>query len=196
MKHLRISFILILLFLPFASKAQQAIESVMKSIENSKSVTSEVYSEKRNPETKEIESASYVFEFTDQKLADKMIDAIRHERTNASTYEIVNRDSNRQVYTIKFDKKGSYSSYTLIHRGNSKWMLSIKKSSSTATPKTNSKTKSKTKIQQSRKRSKSHSYNSSSNGNDIETCINLEDGVMTFTSTDGTVNTIYFGEDI
>ncbi len=73
MNHIRHIAVTLLLLSPFGLFAQHSIDSAMKALENAKSVTNEVYSERRNPTTKEIESASYLFEFTDNKLADKII---------------------------------------------------------------------------------------------------------------------------
>ncbi|WP_297066989.1 hypothetical protein [uncultured Duncaniella sp.] len=128
MNHIRHIAVTLLLLSPFGLFAQQSIDSAMKALENAKSVTNEVYSERRNPSTKEIESASYLFEFTDNKLADKIIEAMRKERSKACAYEMSNRHSNSMVYSISFqDSKGSFSKYTLLQRGSSKWMLSVKK---------------------------------------------------------------------
>lgn len=128
MNHIRYIAVTLLLLSPFGLFAQQSIDSAMKALENAKSVTNEVYSERRNPSTKEIESASYLFEFTDNKLADKIIEAMRKERSKACAYEMSNRHSNSMVYSISFqDSKGSFSKYTLLQRGSSKWMLSVKK---------------------------------------------------------------------
>ena len=122
--------IAILLLSPLGAAAQSILESVMKDVEKSKSLTNEVYSERRNPDTKTLEKASYAFEFTDNKLADKLIDAIRRERDHASSYELVNRhnQSRNVVYTITFDTPKAYAQYTLIQRGESKWMLTVTKS--------------------------------------------------------------------
>lgn len=135
--------IAILLLSPLGAAAQSSLESVMKDVEKSKSLTNEVYSERRNPDTKEIEKASYAFEFTDNKLADKLIDAIRRERDRASSYELVNRhnQSNNMVYTITFDSPKSHAQYTLIQRGESKWMLTVTKSSPHTTTKSRSRSK-------------------------------------------------------
>lgn len=131
MNHIRQIALTLLLLSPLGLLAQQAIDSAMKSLESSKSVTNEIYSERRNPSTKELESASYLFEFSDNKLAEKIIDAMRKERSKASSYEMSNRHSGSVVYTISFEnpKDQSYAKYTLIKRGQSKWMLSVKKSS-------------------------------------------------------------------
>ena len=128
MNHIRHIAVTLLLLSPFGLFAQQSIDSAMKALENAKSVTNEVYSERRNPTTKEIESASYLFEFTDNKLADKIIEAMRKERSKACAYEMSNRHSNSLVYSISFQNaNGSFSKYTLLQRGSSKWMLSVKK---------------------------------------------------------------------
>lgn len=97
MNHIRHIAVTLLLLSPFGLFAQHSIDSAMKALENAKSVTNEVYSERRNPTTKEIESASYLFEFTDNKLADKIIDAMRKERSKACAYEMSNRHSNSLV---------------------------------------------------------------------------------------------------
>ncbi|MDE7474707.1 MAG: DUF5024 domain-containing protein [Duncaniella sp.] len=130
MKILHRIAIAILLLSPLGAAAQSILESVMKDVEKSKSLTNEVYSERRNPDTKTLEKASYAFEFTDNKLADKLIDAIRRERDHASSYELVNRhnQSRNVVYTITFDTPKAYAQYTLIQRGESKWMLTVTKS--------------------------------------------------------------------
>lgn len=139
--------IAILLLSPLGAAAQQSIDSAMKAIENSKSLTNEVYSERRNPESGAIEKASYAFEFTDNKLAEKLIDAIRRERERASSYELVNRhnQSKNVIYTITFDTPKSYAQYTLIQRGESKWMLTVTKSSPKSATKSSTKSRTRSK---------------------------------------------------
>ncbi len=52
MNHIRHIAVTLLLLSPFGLFAQHSIDSAMKALENAKSVTNEVYSERRNPTTK------------------------------------------------------------------------------------------------------------------------------------------------
>lgn len=107
--------------------AQQSVESAIKSLENSKSVTNEVYSEKRNPSNKAIVRSDRMFEFTDNKIASKIIEAIRKERSKAAAFQM-NTAAGQAVYTITFDNgKGPYAKYSLIQNGSG-WVLAIVKS--------------------------------------------------------------------
>lgn len=126
-----IAILLLILFTSLGAAAQQSVESAIKSLENSKSVTNEVYSEKRNPSDKSIIRSDRMFDFTDQKIANKIIEAIRKERNKASAFQMNTRAGNA-VYTITFDNgKGPYAKYTLMQRGDS-WMLAIVKASAKA----------------------------------------------------------------
>lgn len=125
MKFLRIIILAILLLPNLVASAQQSIDSAMKALENSKSVINEVYDERRNPSTKAIVSSNRLYEFTDDKIANKLIEAIRKERSNATTFRM-----SRDVYNIEFEKKdgSAYSKYTLVRRNDGTWMFSVVKS--------------------------------------------------------------------
>lgn len=131
MKSIRHIFILlfVLLLSPLATFAQQSIDSAVKALESSKSVTNEVYSERRSPKSREILRSDRVFNFTDAKIAEKIIEAIRKERNKASAFKM-NTTKGRAVYTITFNNpKGPYAKYTLMQRGNT-WIMSVIKGSS------------------------------------------------------------------
>lgn len=123
-----IAILLLILISSLGAAAQQSVESAIKSLENSKSVTNEIYSEKRNPLDKSIIRSDRMFEFTDSKIANKIIEAIRKERNKASEFQM-NNASGRAVYTITFDNgKGPYSKYSLFQNGSG-WTLAIVKGS-------------------------------------------------------------------
>lgn len=192
MNHIRHIAVTLLLLSPFVLFAQQSIDSAMKALENAKSVTNEVYSERRNPTTKEIESASYLFEFTDNKLADKIIEAMRKERSKACAYEMSNRHSNSIVYSISFqDSKGAFSKYTLLQRGSSKWMLSVKKGTSKSSSKSSSRSSSK-----SSSKSKSSKARTDIIGidDDLLEIYGINPSISDYAQTDG-ATTIYTGPD-
>lgn len=191
MNHIRHIAVTLLLLSPFGLFAQQSIDSAMKALENAKSVTNEVYSERRNPSTKEIESASYLFEFTDNKLADKIIEAMRKERSKACAYEMSNRHSNSMVYSISFqDSKGSFSKYTLLQRGSSKWMLSVKK----GTAKSSSKSSSRSSSKSSKSKSSKARTDIIGIDDDLLEIYGINPSISDYAHTDGNT-TIYTGPD-
>lgn len=128
MNLIRLTALSILLLSSLGAMAQQAIDSAMKSLEKSKSVTNEVYSERRDPDTKAVVSSNRLYEFTDDALANKLIEAIRKERGNASSFQMNNRNPN-SGYAITFESKDgrSYSKYALVQNGEL-WVFSVVKS--------------------------------------------------------------------
>lgn len=128
MNLIRLTALSILLLSSLGAMAQQAIDSAMKSLEKSKSVTNEVYSERRDPDTKAVVSSNRLYEFTDDALANKIIEAIRKERGNASSFQMNNRNPN-SGYAITFESKDgrSYSKYALVQNGEL-WVFSVVKS--------------------------------------------------------------------
>lgn len=129
MKFIRLIALSFILFSNLGLFAQQSIESAMKSLENSKSVTNEVYNERRNPVTKAVVSSNRLYEFSDDKLANKLIDAIRKERGNAASFQMNSRNP-KAAYNITFEKKdgSAYSKYTLVQQGDGMWVFSVIKS--------------------------------------------------------------------
>lgn len=128
MNFIRLTALSILLLSSLSVVAQQAIDSAMKALEKSKSVTNEVYSERRDPESKTVVSSNRLYEFTDNALANKLIDAIRKERGNASSFQMNNRNPNAG-YAITFESKDgrSYAKYALVQKGEL-WVFSVIKS--------------------------------------------------------------------
>ncbi|MBD5312692.1 MAG: DUF5024 domain-containing protein [Bacteroides sp.] len=128
MNFIRLTALSILLLSSLSVVAQQAIDSAMKALEKSKSVTNEVYSERRDPGTKTVVSSNRLYEFTDDALANKLIDAIRKERGNASSFQMNNRNPNAG-YAITFESKDgrSYAKYALVQKGEL-WVFSVIKS--------------------------------------------------------------------
>lgn len=129
MKFIRLIALSFILFSNLGLFAQQSIESAMKALENSKSVTNEVYNERRNPVTKAVVSSNRLYEFSDDKLANKLIDAIRKERGNAASFQMNSRNP-KAAYNITFEKKdgSAYSKYTLVQQGDGMWVFSVIKS--------------------------------------------------------------------
>lgn len=158
MYHIIRSFVItILLFSPLVSFAQSAIESAMKALADSKSVTKEVFSERRVPGTNRIESSNRLYEFTDSKLAEKIIEAMRKEREAACEYSMVSGRSTNVVYSISFVKNNMASKYVLVRRGVT-WTLSVNKQLATLKQiEKKSKTKSRTKKTSTRTRTRSSS---------------------------------------
>ena len=128
MNFIRLTALSILLLSSLSVVAQQAIDSAMKALEKSKSVTNEVYSERRDPDSKTVVSSNRLYEFTDNALANKLIDAIRKERGNASSFQMNNRNPNAG-YAITFESKDgrSYAKYALVQKGEL-WVFSVIKS--------------------------------------------------------------------
>lgn len=129
MKFIRLIALSFILCSNLGLSAQQSIESAMKALENSKSVTNGVYNERRNPTTKAVVSSNRLYEFSDDKIANKLIDAIRKERGNAASFQMNSRNP-KAAYNITFEKKdgSAYSKYTLVQQGDGMWVFSVIKS--------------------------------------------------------------------
>ena len=124
MKYIRHTLLALLMLAPLCAIAQGSIDNVVNSLEKSKSVTNEVYSERRDPKTKNVIKSSRVFHFTDNKIASRLIEAIKKERNKATSFQMNNRSHNA-VYTINFEGgKGLKAKYTLVQHGGSVWILS------------------------------------------------------------------------
>lgn len=102
MKYIRHIAATLLCLTAIGAAAQQAVESAVKTLINSKSITNEIYSERRNPKTKAIVRSDRVFNFTDNKIASKIVEAIRKERDKASAFQMNSRPGNA-IYKIVFD---------------------------------------------------------------------------------------------
>lgn len=127
MKYIRHTLLALLMLAPLCAIAQGSIDNVVNSLEKSKSVTNEVYSERRDPKTKNVIKSSRVFHFTDNKIASRLIEAIKKERNKATSFQMNNRSHNA-VYTINFEGgKGLKAKYTLVQHGESVWILSVEK---------------------------------------------------------------------
>ena len=107
-----------------SASAQGKINAVIHEIENLENADI-VYSEKRGPESKKIYKITKVIKFKDKALAEKLIDAMKTERTNAVSYEIVNR---QRIYKIKFLKENNIDSLEIsLIRRDGGWTISFVK---------------------------------------------------------------------
>ena len=125
MKTVRMLLVAIMaVFTINSASAQGKINAVIHEIENLENADI-VYSEKRGPESKKIYKITKVIKFKDKALAEKLIDAMKTERTNAVSYEIVNR---QRIYKIKFLKENNIDSreISLIRRDGG-WTISFVK---------------------------------------------------------------------
>ena len=122
----------IVILASFSASAQSSIEKIIEPLEDGDKGASVVYREKRNPQTRAIVESSLFLTFTDNKLANKIIEAIKKERTNSVDYSAYN-EKRGKTYRIKFvDKDGGTSEYGLYQEG-SKWSLTVKTVNRTAT---------------------------------------------------------------
>lgn len=125
MKTLRMLLVAIMaVFTINSASAQGKINAVIHEIENLENADI-VYSEKRGPKSKKIYKITKVIKFKDKALAEKLIDAMKTERTNAVSYEIVNR---QRIYKIKFLKENNIDSLEIsLIRRDGGWTISFVK---------------------------------------------------------------------
>ena len=125
MKTVRMLLVAIMaVFTINSASAQGKINAVIHEIENLENADI-VYSEKRGPESKKIYKITKIIKFKDKALAEKFIDAMKTERTNAVSYEIVNR---QRIYKIKFLKENNIDSLEIsLIRRDGGWTISFVK---------------------------------------------------------------------
>ncbi len=125
MKTVRMLLVAIMaVFTINSASAQGKINAVIHEIENLENADI-VYSEKRGPESKKIYKITKVIKFKDKALAEKLIDAMKTERINAVSYEIVNR---QRIYKIKFLKENNIDSLEIsLIRRDGGWTISFVK---------------------------------------------------------------------
>lgn len=125
MKTVRMLLVAIMaVFTINSASAQGKINAVIHEIENLENADI-VYSEKRGPESKKIYKITKIIKFKDKALAEKLIDAMKTERTNAVSYEIVNR---QRIYKIKFLKENNIDSLEIsLIRRDGGWTISFVK---------------------------------------------------------------------
>lgn len=123
MSLIRNIIIAIFIVSPMAISAQKSLDSIVKTLEDSKKVTNQVYSECRSSEnSNEITSINYIFEFEDEKIAEKIIQAIQTEKSQSKSYS-VNKTNRKVIYNIQFKN----ADYTLIQKSDSSWMFMVNK---------------------------------------------------------------------
>lgn len=125
MKTVRMLLVAIMaVFTINSASAQGKINAVIHEIENLENADI-VYREKRGPESKKIYKITKVIKFKDKALAEKLIDAMKTERANAVSYEIVNR---QRIYKIKFLKENNIDSLEIcLIRRDGGWTISFVK---------------------------------------------------------------------
>ena len=131
-------FAVCLSFIP--AMAQSSLEKIIEPLKDGDNGSSVMYQEKRNPETRAIVESSLFVEFSDAKLANKIIDAMKKERSNATDFSSYS-DKNNHSYRITFRAKNGDSSEYNLYSERNKWSLTVRnkrpslgKSKSKSTP--------------------------------------------------------------
>jgi len=115
----------IALLASISASAQSSIEKIIEPLKDGDKGTSVAYREKRNPQTHAIVESSIFINFTDNKLANKIIEAFKKERVKSIDYSAYN-EKQGQTYRIKFlDKDGTSSEYGL-YQEKSRWTLTVR----------------------------------------------------------------------
>lgn len=133
MKFLRYISLIVVMLTSLGAAAQSSIDAAIAALQKSKSVTDEIFSERRDPNTRAVIRSSRMFNFDDDKMAEKIKGAMKKERSKAVAFQM-KTTSGQEVYSISFeDNKKMFTKYVLIrqkHRGG--WILSVDKSLRTA----------------------------------------------------------------
>lgn len=103
-----------------ATYAQEKIDKLIQELLENNSVEV-IFSEQRDPETREITRSSYNLESKDLSIADRIFEAFQAERPNSINYSQVGKE--KEIVAIQFLKEGATCSYSLILDKKS-WMLS------------------------------------------------------------------------
>lgn len=150
--------LLIALAAAIPAAAQNSLDKIIEPLKDGENGSSVMYREKRTPDTHAlVESALYI-EFSETKLANKIIEAMKKERQNAVSYSAY-EDKRNKNYKIEFSNKDGYKAEYSLYYINSKYTLNVKtnypsaskpKSSSTqSSSKNNKKTSSRTSTRRS-----------------------------------------------
>lgn len=108
-----------------AASAQSSIEKIIEPLKDGDKGYSVVYREKRSPKTRAVIESSLYLDFSDDKLANRVIEAFKKERSNSVDYSAY-EDRRSKTYKIKFmDKYGSTAEYAIFKEG-SKWTITVK----------------------------------------------------------------------
>ncbi len=114
-----------LMMAPTIALAQSSIDKIVDSLEDDKNVQEVMYTEQRDPSSRKIVKSSRIIQFTNDKIAAKLISAFKKEREKAISYKANNNPSNT-VYELSFnDGKGFIAKYTLVQQRGSSWVLSV-----------------------------------------------------------------------
>lgn len=128
MKLLRYISVAIVMLSSLGAMAQSSIEAAIEALQKSKSVTNEIFSERRDPSTRAVIRSSRLFNFDDDKMAVKIQNAMKKERAKAVAFQM-KTNGGAEVYSISFeDSKHLYTKYVLIRECRGGWILSIDKS--------------------------------------------------------------------
>lgn len=112
--------LIILALIPAVCTAQTSLTKILDSLEDSDKVRDVIYQEKRDPKSHKIYECKRIFTFTDSKMARRIVDAFKKERSNSVKYQ-VNVDKESSLYVIEFRKDRNKTRYTLIKDSGQKW---------------------------------------------------------------------------
>lgn len=119
MKHIRFFILAVVSTFAISVVANPKIDKIVKELEKIKTVDV-TYSEKRDPNTKEITYATYLMKFSNASKAKELLDIFKKERENS-----VEATKTTDTYTITFINQNVKSTYVLIDKGKGNWILSI-----------------------------------------------------------------------
>lgn len=119
---------ILLSLITLGAAAQGNLERAVAKIEKQKSTEYVAYSEKRNPKTHKVVSASKVL-VVSATQAKEVISAIDKDRQKATSYQM----TKGRVYEVTF-ADDDYACYTLILQRNGKWLLTIEVRKASASP--------------------------------------------------------------
>lgn len=101
-----------------AASAQSSIEKIVTKLEDNPKCETTTYREIRNPQTHKISSFEMIVTFSDNAIAERLINAFKNERKNAISYTANNNGKNSRtyrLYRIVFNNNGTYANYTLTY---------------------------------------------------------------------------------
>lgn len=106
--------------------AHNSLDKIIEPLKDGDKGSAVMYREKRDPETRVLVESSMYVEFSDTKIANKLISAMKKERENAADFSSYS-DKSEQNHRIIFSNDSGYTSEYNLYFKHSKWYLTVKK---------------------------------------------------------------------
>lgn len=136
--------VIILLFLPFVANAQKRLAKLTADVHKQDHVDELIFSERRDPRTRELVESTRVLRIKNPSVAKKLIDAMHDERERATAFRTNQSYLNNSTYFIEFVdfERRKATNYTLIQKHPNEWTLHIQQKNCPVPPRNHTQTES------------------------------------------------------